>query len=646
MVSPAVSSASMAVPPMQENVDDTIRLERANPQDEPNITQQWVEGMMSQGRMRFGKFWKKCRNVDTFVKGEFDFPITENGTKVRLGTAHSVVKTLTDHITPPFVDITVPPPGPRGQARAEKIEKFLRGSNHRLEQETPTRRIINFHTASYGIAWEKTEFIGARWSDFPEPPEDSGDLERYKKDLEEAMDKRSIEWPITTKAVNPQSMIWDTNNQYDPRWVIHFFDVDNEWIHAHFPGWKGATSGRSQFIEVWTHSQVAYLAERMWVMKPRKHGYKIRPWTMYWPQTGMTTSGNKPDDLYWGILDGNFEMLQAESQLASQYLDIVTNSTWPVRDFKGPPGMADEVMNEYDTTPGAMNVLPPNVNIEIARTPEPPQTIMLAKNMFDEAIESNTAPSVTRGQRPTGASSGYETAVLSGIGRLNFAAWVAASNRGLQHRNEIILSIVEHVIQDRITVWGQTEAGTVDATISPKDIKGHYVNFVQLNPTAPEERERVLNLWSQRWREGFVDHDTALREGGVSNALEVQSKLLAEKFLQSEPIMGLLEGIAAQRIPLLQNLVEASGGTPAEAQQIATNVLNTQGATQLPNPGNFGLGNQAGTRPQTPGTGPPTTTRPVIPGSIGEADLVARQMTSPARAGERRVPTSTLPASR
>ena len=646
MVSPAVSSASTAVPPTRGSVDDTIQLERANPQKEPRITEQWIEGMMSDGKQRFGKFWRKCREVDEFVRGDFDFPVTEDGSKIRLGTAHSVVKTLVDHITPPFVDITVPPPGARGQARAEKIEKFLRGSNHRLEQETPTRRIVNFHMASYGIGWEKTEFIGAKWSDFPEPPEDGADIQRYKEELEEAMDKRSIQFPITTKAVNPQSIIWDTNNGTDPRWIIHFFDIDNEWIHAHFPGWEGANSGRSQFIEVWTHSQVAYMAERKWVMRPREHGYKIRPWTPFIPQTGLTTVGNKPEDLYRGVLDGNLEMLRAESQLASQYLDIVTNSTHPVTNFMGPPGMADEALNEYDNSPGAMNVVPPNVQIDVPRVPEPPQTIILAKNMIDEAIESNTAPSVTRGQRPSGASSGYETAVLSGIGRLNFSAYVAAANRGLQHRNEIILNIVENVVQDRITVWGQTESGSIDATISPKDIRGHYVNFVQLNPTAPEERERILNLWATRWREGFVDHDTALREGGVSNALEVQSKLLAERFLKSEQIQGILEGIAAQRIPLLQGIVEAAGATSGEAGAIAQSVLDTQGATQLPNAGNFQMGNTAGNTPQTPGTGAPTTTRPVMPGSLGEADLVARQISSPARTGGRRVPTSNLPAGR
>ena len=624
--------------------DESIALEKAPSQSEPTLSLSWIESELSRGRMKFSKFWRKCQTSDEFVKGEFDFPITEDGTQIRLGTAHSTVKTLTDHITPPFIDITVPPPGPRGQARAERIEKFLRGANHRLEQDTPTRRTINFHMASYGVAWEKTEFAGNRWAEFPEPPDDSGDVNRYKEDLDAVMEKRAISWPVVAKAVNPQQCVWDTNNQFNPRWVMHFWDVEATWIHAHFPGWEGPNDGNVQFIEIWTQSQVAYIAEQAWVMKPRKHGYMTLPWTMYWPQTGLVTLGNKPEDLYRGILDGNFDMIRAESQLASHYLDIVNKSAWPVTNFQGPPGMTEEVQAEYDQAPGSRNNLPPQVTVDVQKVPDPPQSILIAKGVLDEALESNTAPSVTRGQRPSGSASGYETAVLSGISRLNFAAYVDGSQRGLQHRNEIILNIVQYVIRDRITVWGQTESGSIDATISPKDIKGHVVNFVQLNPTAPEERERTLNLWSTKWREGFVDHDTALREAGVSNAHEVQAKLLAEKFMQSEQIQGLLEGMAAARVPLIQNIVEAAGATNNEAADIATNILNTQGATQLPNAGNFQQGNQAGTRPQTPGTGAPTTTRPVMPGSIGEADLTARQISSPARDGSRRVPTSQLPA--
>jgi len=364
--------------------DESIALEKSPTQAEPTLSLSWIESELARGRMKFSKFWRKCQTADEFIKSDFDFPVTEDGTQIRLGTAHSTVKTLTDHITPPFIDITVPPPGPRGQARAERIEKFLRGANHRLEQDTPTRRIVNFHMASYGVAWEKTEFAGNRWAEFPEPPDDSGDISRYKEELDDIMQKRAISWPVVAKAVNPQQCIWDTNNQYNPRWMLHFWDVESTWIHAHFPGWEGPNDGTVQFIEIWTQSQVAYIAEQAWVMKPRKHGYMTLPWTMYWPQTGLVTLGNKPEDLYRGILDGNFDMIRAESQLASHYIDIVNKSAWPVTNFQGPPGMTEEVQAEYDQAPGARNNLPPQVTVEVQKVPEPPQSMLTERTPAQE----------------------------------------------------------------------------------------------------------------------------------------------------------------------------------------------------------------------------------------------------------------------
>ena len=41
MVSPSTTQ------PTRGNVEDTIQLERANPQAEPKLTEQWIEGMVS-----------------------------------------------------------------------------------------------------------------------------------------------------------------------------------------------------------------------------------------------------------------------------------------------------------------------------------------------------------------------------------------------------------------------------------------------------------------------------------------------------------------------------------------------------------------------------------------------------------------------
>jgi len=621
---------------------EEIARESANPLDEPLLSIDWVKSTLNAKRSEFQDFFDNCEEAEEFYLSTFDFDVPETGSQVRLGTAHSTVNTLVAHVTPQFLDISVPPPGPKGQARAELLEKFLRGANHMLEQFSPTRRETAKHMALYGIAFEKTEFAANRWDDFPEPPTD-GDDQSYREQLQEVLDRRNINWPITSTCINPKMMVWDTNNLQEPRWVMHFYEIDASWVKAHFPSWEGADEGTVEFVETWTHSQVCYMADGKFALEPKRHGYKTLPFTMYWPHTGLMTDGNEPSTLYRGILSGNFEMLRAESRLASQYLDIVGNAAWPTRDFRGPPGITEQVMEQYEETPGAKNFLPQNVQITQSETPDPPSSIVVAQQMMQNAIEDNTAPAVSRGQKPKGAASGYHTAVLAGIAALNFGAYIEAAQRGLQDRNSIMLHIIENVIQDKVTVFGKTETGPLDAILRPNDIRGHYMNIVQLTPTSPEEQERKLNLYNNLWRTGFIDQDSALRKAGVSNALEVRSKLLAEQFLKSQQVQQVLQGEAARRIPLLQQLVEATGGaTGSEARQIAENILNTQGQTQLPNPGNFSTVNQPPRSPATEAARVETNTRPVVPGSLREQELVGRQIASP-RTGNRRVPTTDLP---
>jgi hypothetical protein len=129
-------------------------------------------------------------------------------------------------------------------------------------------------------------------------------------------------------------------------------------------------TGRVEFIEYWTKTQVAYVADDKFALEPRRHGYKTLPFTQYWPHTGLMTEDAEPERLYRGILHGNFDMLRAESRLASQYMDIVANSAWPTRDFRGPPGITEQVMDSYEETPGAKNFMPQNVSIEQSRVAE------------------------------------------------------------------------------------------------------------------------------------------------------------------------------------------------------------------------------------------------------------------------------------
>ena len=620
-------------------VEQGIDFEASDRLDEPEITMSWIRDKLEQGNHEFREFRNQCELADEFFLNNFEFSAPDAGTMIRLGTAQSVINTLVSHVKPQFLDISVPPPGPRGQARAELMEKFLTGAHHMVEQKSPVHRELTKHAGLYGVAWEKVEFVANEWSDFPEPPpeETNGN---YRNLVKEVLEKRSVSWPIKTVAVNPQSLLWDTNNNTAPRWVISETEVDAQWVQAHFPDWNHHKKGYVKFREIWTHSQVAYVADGKWAMEPRKHGYKRLPWVMYWPQMGLQTTELAPEDLYKGILNGSFDMLKAQSQLASHYIDIVAKSAWPTLEFTGPLGITEEVQSRWDDTPGAKNIKPPQVAVQVSETPRPPSEIGIAKEFLDEAIEANTVPAVARGQRPTGAASGYHTAVLAGIASLNFGAVKDAMERGMQDKGEVILQIIENVIRDRVTVFGKTEAGTLDATIKPSDINGHYVNIVRINSVSPEEQERRLNLWSNLWRAGYVDLDTALRKGGVANPLEVRAKILEEKFLAAPEIQQQLQLAAASRIPTIQNILQAAqGGGASEAEQVAQNILNTQGAQQLPNPGNFSGVNQPPRMNEAARVMP--STRPVMPGSIQEMNQVGAAIAGP-RSGNVRVPAADI----
>jgi len=218
---------------------EIIDVEASNPLDEPELSLFWIAEKSATGNEIFRNFKNQCKMLDDFFLNDFDFSVPENGTMIRLGTAQSVINTLVAHVSPQFLDISVPPPGPRGQARAENMEKFLTGAHHMIEHRSPVYRELTKHAGLYGIAWEKL------WSDFPEPPPHMEEDGTYRQRVQDVIEKRSITWPIKSVAVNPQNLVWDMNNGTQPRWVIYEYQVDAEWVQAHFTSLSGASTQKA-----------------------------------------------------------------------------------------------------------------------------------------------------------------------------------------------------------------------------------------------------------------------------------------------------------------------------------------------------------------------------------------------------------------
>jgi len=148
---------AMSSTEIENSAEETAGLLSASPEDEPELSLQWIMAQLSQegAISTFRNFYKNCQEADEFYIGDFDFSVPEGGNQVKLGTFHSIIETLVSHASPKFIDISVPPPGPRGQVRSELIEKFLQGAHHMIQQNTPVQREIVKHQGLYGVAWAK-----------------------------------------------------------------------------------------------------------------------------------------------------------------------------------------------------------------------------------------------------------------------------------------------------------------------------------------------------------------------------------------------------------------------------------------------------------------------------------------------------------
>ncbi len=623
-----------------EDVQGVIDFYRSAPDDEPAISLVWARNRISEAQSVFGQFRRQCDEADRFYDVEFDFSVPKGASKVKLPTFRVSIDTAASQLSSGFLDITVAPRRLGFEGSAEKMERFLHNAHVGLNNRYPLFNRLILHLLKYGVAFRKIEVDTDQYWHLPEYDPAKGDTaaarREYRQGIEEILDRQDSQFPFRAELVDPREVVWDTASS-EPRWFMVTKPVDARWLQANYPDWKsdkGFTDGTVQLTEIWTHNQVAYIAEDIWVMRPRRHRYGMIPVVMYDAGLSGTTLTRRPDVLFRGAGYGKYDLLNAQSKMVSTMLDITRRAAYPPLMFLGgTEKAAAETMRNFITGPGAHVHIPRNMSVEPSPSPPHPPGLFESLGAISELINTAIFTNVSSMAPQNGPSSGYQTAVLQGISSLTLTPVKNGLERGIQRTNELVLRTVENVIQRPVSVFGDDARGRSIARLRPNEINGHYYTAVSLKADSPNEEERLVNLWSRAWQIGLVDAQTALRNMGQSQPSEILVRREVENLRNSPQFRAALEQwYLTQRFPFLVEALQATGATNEAAQleavadQVAQNVLATQGATQLPNAGNFGPGNQAGTNPATPGSGVPGTTRPVIPGSAEEADLVARQL--------------------
>ena len=227
--------------------------------------------------------------------------------------------------------------------------------------------------------------------------------------------------------------------------------------------------------------------------------------------------------------------------------------------------------------------------------------------------------------RPSGVSTGFALSVLAGTGRLVFGKFADAMARGMEHANERFLKLVNNKAMGKVTVHARSSVQNFDQAIAPDDIKVFYENSVTLKAEAPEEREREALLALRLWNggSGLISLYEAQKRVGITNPLEEQNQMAAEKLL--EMARGQQAQEVAEAVQLEQQRAAAADTT---ANQLGTQYL--PGQAQLQRPGETAIQRQRiGEGTQTEGT---------FPQGMGGLDLLGSQLGT-ATGGGRNMPT-------
>ncbi len=575
-------------------------------------------------KKQYQEFHDQCEEEDEYYHGTRSVPIPDDMPidPVRPATAHAIVNVATDHVDVNNPSIFVPAPSPRAKNRSERIQKFLQGVWMHIPEHT--KRTIVKHSIQYGVGFIKTWWDGDKWPDAP-LLDDYTDEGEYKEALQDHLDERNISFPFIIDAVNPKNMIWD-DSRAGMKWAIEFYETDCNDIQMLYPEWRPMIPGTDTvtFLEYWDDTWCGRMADGEWVWGPYKHGYGFNPYVKIQPATSLDYDVGMPEDRYQGILKPVHSLLDSEARLITQYEAILRQYAWRTIDFYGPASSAEATMDEYELF-AAKNWVRPNVNIQPSPLAMPPQEILQQLGMVQTMIEEATFPNVVRGMRPSGVSTGFALSVLAGTGRLVFGKFADAMARGMEHANERFLKLVNNKAIGKVTVHARSNVQNFDQAIGPDDIKVFYENSVSLKAEAPEEREREALLALRLWNggSGLISLYEAQKRVGITNPLEEQNQMAAEKLLEMARAQQAEE--VAQAVQLEQQR--------AQAADMSANQLGTQflpGQAQLQRPG------EAGIQRQRVGEG--TDREATFPRGMGGLDLLGSQLGT-ATGGGRNMPT-------
>ena len=556
----------------------------------------------------YRNFHSQCAEEDTYYNSEFKISVAKNQPKILLPLGRIAIDDASIQVDTKNILVHVRPRNPdsaKEREIAETKRKFYLGALNRVatEQGLILHQAVK-HCFLYGMSVIGTFYERDLWIDAPDE-EDYEDRRTWEKGIAEW--SRTSYFPLSLKVYNPQSVMPDPLG----RCVIIATKKKGADIALKYPEFNQYLSPEAQqsnidWVEYWDDEYYIKLGGNEWIVEEGEHGYGFNPFIVIDAGLGYLDANASPEQRYRGLLHGSHSLLKGMSRAVSQAEAIMRQFAWPQERITGEERAASLYMRQAKAGPGTDVYVPEGISIETTDPKAPPQELLQLLSYMDSVYSQATVSKVIQGIRPTGAASGYMTAVLAGMAAAKFGPVLFAMERAIEKVNEHFGMLVERIVDAPVTVWAQTPAESIDEVIKPSDFNGYYANTVKLSRVAPEEESRKAHDGAFLYQTGLISAEFwAERYGGVPNYSEVRKQIIKERILMSPPVME----------AIIQALLQ-SQEMAQEAEAIAGGPVNIGNQGQPPSPA---LGGGV-TSPRS------RLTRPVMPGSIEEQQQTSRQI--------------------
>lgn len=497
---------------------------------------------------------------DDYYEGNFEdllelpneFPVTLPT------TGRAIVDEAVDNIDPEQIQITYPPrgDGPEQRQDADDTRMFLDGvwkhwRNHSSDID-PIRELGKCLFKNGKGAWK----LVPDFTLYPSLSKAAAKRLRrqgpaaVKSAVEHIKRLREQNFALTLRSLPGSAVMEDPTVNKRKQWVIERYSGNTSEVQDWFAKWEDSfrdieQNQAHQIHEVWTAPTITpagdYLPGQHFVLIDRvckfqeENPFGYLPYVIRHSGFGRESYDGAPEMKAVGFYTPQVRsMLEAEARRTVHFDAIMSQLSFPV-------AFVSQRINlkNFSLAPGAINKVPDEVFANLdklwVKAPIPQPEYMASLQQITEQIERGTTQRAIRGAGVPGTGSSAQLSQIVNQARLRLDPVRRQLESAVAEMNEKILMYVDQVEQSEMSVF-VAEADTDRRTISPKKIRGRYVNSVQFMPAEEAVKERKLVLASDARAKGNMSRYDALEYAGFKDPQKMIARADADELLQ-DPII-------------------------------------------------------------------------------------------------------------